>query len=115
MYSKNAPLRLTTANYWQQLEVTVERKELPAAAADLLKALIGCERNGWTTPTASSDLIKLSADHFSEGIMLSDSACDILYDIVVFVPDSENEEKCRRFFKLIPKYPHGEFKYPKYL
>jgi hypothetical protein len=116
-------IRLTTTGNWQELEDMVTRKELPAALADCLKELIACERHGAITPEAKPHLIQLVKEYLPNGIQLSQSMLEPggLYDVVVWVPHNKvisvpNTDQLiefRSFFKLVPKYPNGELRYPK--
>ncbi|MFA6270054.1 MAG: hypothetical protein WC657_02485 [Candidatus Paceibacterota bacterium] len=102
---------LTVANNWQELEEMATNGKLPIPLADCLKALVVSERLSVISPEAKPELIRLAKAHLANGIVLSDSATDQFFDIVVFVPDPGQEKNCRSFFKLIPKYPGGKFKY----
>ncbi|MES3004587.1 MAG: hypothetical protein V4690_00570 [Patescibacteria group bacterium] len=91
-------------------------QELPAALADLLKALISSYMHHAIPPSANPHLVRLAAQYLPNGIQLlsgseEPSRKDELLDIIVFTPEAGRDD-LRSFFQLIRKYPGGKFMYP---
>jgi hypothetical protein len=106
------PLKLTIANYWQELETAIKEKRMPAALVDSLKMVISAYQNNGVGPTATAHLIGLAKELVPNGICLQYGHADENFDIVVFVPDQlEESDDLRMFFVLIPRYRNGRFKY----
>jgi len=104
---------LTVAGYWDELEELSKKGTIPAPLAACLKSLINSQCHATITTTATEELVRLVREHLPNGIMLSDPLHEVLYDVMVFVPDGGQESQRRSFFRLMPKYPGGKFKYVK--
>lgn len=100
------PLQLTSSNYWQELETLAIEQRL----ANCLKSMISSMQDSTIEPTATDHLIRLAKKHLGSGIIISDSAGTKAYDVMVYVPDN-NKDNRRRFFKLIAKHPDGKLYY----
>lgn len=99
------PIQLTTSGYWQELEKLFEAKELPQALCDALKGLVNSHINKTNPPRATKMEIQQAKLYLKNGIELSSSATNPLFQVVVYVPKKGQEEERISFFKLIPLYP----------
>ncbi len=104
-------IRLTTTNYWQQLEGLRATQGVPVTLVDCLKGLVASHLHATIGPEATSRLIEQAKHYLKDGILLSDSVGDWLYDVMVFVPNGEEKTATRSFFRLIRKWPGGQLKY----
>ncbi len=111
MKTATASLKLTTWAYWEELDELMEDDRIQVELGMCLRALISSHINKTIPPEASSTLVQIAKNHLAGGIILSDSAGEQFYDLMVFVPDAGGEATRRSFFRLIPKYPGGRFKY----
>ncbi len=98
------PIVLTTSGYWDELEKLFMEGKMTREAANTLKALINSERSHTIPPTVTLHLIQQIKACASDGILLKDSALELLYQVIVYVPDSENKEG-RQFVSLMRMYP----------
>ena len=103
------PIKLTVADNWQELDQLEKSGVLPGELARHLKSLIGCHLKNMIHPTVSAEILRLAKTHVKEGILITDEehCFEQLYDLVLF----QGSEQARPFFHLIPKYPHGRFRY----
>jgi hypothetical protein len=106
-----SPLKLTTADYWQELEKLAKEGTLPRVLAICLKSLVCSHINKSIPPQADPYTTRLAKGYLVGGIMISDSAGDSLYDVMVFVPNPEEERTKRSFFRLVYKGNGGRLKY----
>jgi hypothetical protein len=104
------PLRLTTAGYWLQLEELIESKSIPLELADTLKALVNSQINKTIGPEAKYPVIRMASEYLKDGIILIDSAGELLYDVMVLIPNQPDDEM-RTFFCLVRKWPGGQLHY----
>lgn len=98
------PLKFTSSGYWQEVEEMMNEKKIPTELGMLLRGLINSQLNHTIPPPANNFEIKQVKEYLCNGIMISDSASDRTYDVMVYVPEPGFEETRRRFFKLILKY-----------
>ncbi len=106
-------LKLTIWRYWQELDAEVAEKKIPSCVADTLKAVI-CSHQSHTAPLSTTTYIaNQMKKYILGGIELRGIEGDSVFDVMVFVPNTNNEKARGVFFKLIPKYPRGQFKYLK--
>ncbi|MBI2472960.1 hypothetical protein HYV70_00180 [Candidatus Uhrbacteria bacterium] len=103
------PIKLTVANHWQELDEMEKNGDLPGELARHLKQLIGCHLKQMIHPAVSAEILRLAKAHLKAGILITDEkrCFEQLYEIVLF----QGDEQARLFFHLIPKYPHGRFRY----
>lgn len=107
----STPLRLTTLNYWQELEGLRTTLPMPTTLVDCLKELVSSHVHATIGPEATSRLIEQAKHYLNDGILLSDAIGDWLYDVMVFVPNVGEVTATRSFFRLIRKWPGGRLKY----
>ena len=100
---RSEPLRLTRVGYWQELEELTKKGSLPPEIGMLLKGLISAHFKKAIPPGADTRTIMLAKEYLSGGIVMIDSPIESPYDVIVFRPDSGNEERLRTFFCLVPK------------
>ncbi len=108
-------IKLSTANFWQELEQLRFDIGMPVSLVDCLKELVSSHIHSMISPEATPTLINWAKRFLNDGILLSDSSSDRMYGVMVFVPNPDGEDRVlrRSFFKLVPKYPRGELKYLK--
>jgi hypothetical protein len=106
-------IRITRACWWQDLEALRTTIGMPEALVGCLKELVSSHINNVVPPDATPHLVRLAKMYLNDGVKISDSAGDMLYDVVVFVPDPDKTERLRTFFRLIPKCRGGSFKHLK--
>lgn len=110
------PLRLTTADYWSQLEGLADSGSMPRELANTLKALVNSHIFKTIGPEAKDFVIKMAKEYLRDGIMLINSAVcinlsgELLYDVMVFKPNPPDDEM-RTFFCLVRKWPGGQLHY----
>lgn len=106
-----SPIKLTASNWWQELEQLHTTRSMPAHLVDCLKELVSSHLHSMIGPEATPRLIALAKNYLDSGILLSDSAGDYLYDVMVWVPNPDKVEYKRSFFRLVPKWSDGRLKY----
>jgi hypothetical protein len=104
------PLNLTTANYWQQLEELATSGKMPRDLTDTLKSLVSSHIGNAIGPEAKYPVVRMAREHLKDGILLIDSAGELLYDVVVFLPDKPDDDM-RNFFYLVRRWPGGQLHY----
>jgi hypothetical protein len=104
------PLRLTS-DYWEELGKMASDGVVPVELANCLRALINAEQYDAFTPHATPELIRQAQKHVAHGISYTDEKGEKLFDVMVFMPDSENAESHISVFRLIEKYPAGRLRY----
>ena len=107
----STPIKLTTSNYFNQINILVEAGKIPLELAGVLMELVNSHIHNRIRPTAEPRIVAQAKDFLIGGILLSDSACDTHYDVMVYVPDVGMRESRRQFFTLIKKYPDGSLRY----
>jgi hypothetical protein len=102
------PIKLSSSNYWHELEAMFRSGKLPRELVDALKALVASHLGHGNPPTVSQLEVKQATEHLKCGVILSDSARDMYLDLAVFVP--KNPATHRAFLVFIPKYQGGRLK-----
>jgi hypothetical protein len=105
-----SPLRLTRADWWQELEKLRTTYGLPTPLVDCMKSLVSAHLTSTIPPEATPHLVRLAKEHLSGGVLLSDSDSDNLYAVMVWVPDPGKEEGKMSRFWLVRAWPDGKLR-----
>ena len=111
-----AAIKLTVADYRGELHAMSDKGDLPVELAVCLIRLMdwrlyssGYNPASGNYPEADPALVLLAKEYLMGGIVLKD-ADNMEYDVAVYVPRLDRSKGQRKFFKLIPKHPEGDFK-----
>jgi len=109
------PLLLHFSSYWSDLEQLARERKLPRDLVDCLMALINSHNHNTIGPEAKPHLIGEAKKYLQGGILLIRINEEMFYDVMVFVPNKNQEVTKRFFFKLMPKCKGGQFRHLKEL
>jgi hypothetical protein len=110
----NVTLKFSLQKHWQEIDDLQKKGILPDELGWCLKSLITDHLCGNFTPDATPRLIQQAKQHIGNGFVLVDethNGRELMFDIVVCVPDPGNPKRTRKFFQLIPRYPGARLRY----
>jgi hypothetical protein len=103
------PIKLTSSQMHLELRELVQQERIPESLVNPIFDLVNSYTTGSNPDSFRPSLLQELKKRLSGGIVLSDSAREMHFDVMVFIPD--NPEKHRCFLRLIPHHPGGRLRY----